>query len=63
MGSLPTFTATTERGCMRRIHPLQISLSMTITLMTLMDPDVEAAQPPINIMVISIIWHEVGQDI
>ena len=48
---------------MRRIHPLQISLSMTITLMTLIDPDVEAAQPPINIMVISIIWHEVGQDI
>lgn len=51
----PTFTATTERGCILLVQPLQISFSITSILITLMPPDVEAAQPPMNINVIRAI--------
>lgn len=60
MAFFPTLTATTERGCILLMQPLQISFSMTMIRITLMEPEVEAAQPPMNIKVISTNWHTAG---
>ena len=52
-GRFPILTATTDRGCILFIHPLQMSLSIMITLTTFMEPEVDEAQPPMNISIIS----------
>ena len=44
----PSFTATTERGWIRLMQPRQISFIMTMIRTTLIEPEVEAAHPPIN---------------
>lgn len=54
-GIPPILTATTERGCNRLIPPRSITLNITRTLITLIEPDVDAPQPPINITVIKSI--------
>ena len=44
----PSFTATTDLGCILFIHPRYMSFIMIITRMTFREPDVEAAHPPMN---------------
>ena len=60
---LPNFTATTERGCILLMQPRHISLIITSILMTLIEPEVEAAHPPMNIRVKSVIWQTAGHTI
>ena len=60
MAVFPSFTATTERGCILLMQPLHISLNITSTRTTLSEPDVEEAHPPTNISATRIIWHVEG---
>ena len=50
----PSFTATTERGWILFMPPRHISFSITMTRTTLIEPDVDAEQPPINIRSIRV---------
>ena len=59
-GIPPILTATIERGCNLLIPPRSITLNITSTLITLMEPDVDAAHPPMNIRMMSTTWHTDG---
>lgn len=56
----PSFTATTDLGWILLMQPRQISFIITMIRTTLMDPAVEAEQPPINSRAIMMIWHVAG---
>ena len=51
---LPSLTATTDLGCNLFRKPLNMSLRSTTKRMTLKEPQVEAAQPPMTIKVKSM---------
>ena len=60
MELFPSFTATTDLGWILLMQPRQISFIITMIRTTLMDPAVEAEQPPINSRAIMMIWHVAG---
>lgn len=59
-GCPPIFTVLTERGCSLRKKLRLISLNITMTLVILMPPDVEATHPPMNRIVKRIICEKAG---
>ena len=56
----PIRTATTERGWSLLRKPRVISLKRTITRMTLKEPLVEEAQPPMIIRKNRVVWQNAG---